>query len=382
MEVTVALSEPDSIWPYAAATNAGAISSKAFLEKHGKNVGTPQVGIIGTGPYKYVSWTPGQQVVLERSSDYWDKTRQPKIQRVVFNILAAETTIVEALATGAVDGTFASSSLSGRNIVAVSKLSNVNVYSGPSFTVHYVIINTQRKPFNDPRVRQALSYAIDKVGILASVWAGQGSLSKSPAPPSLFSYDQGEFQSAYNALPGFTKDIAKGVALVKAAGATGSTASIMVGTDFEENSALLIQAAGKAIGLNLTINKVNDAQKQGEEFSGKPRTYDLSVSEWGSDIPDPAGNIVLPFYSGNPVTDDSQYHNPKVDKLLQAARAESVATRRAQLLAQAQSLIVNDQPWIVLYSPHTQIAYNKRLGGYQPRPLWYWDAWATDIGGK
>ncbi len=381
LEVTVRLTQPDSIWQFAAATQAGAVASKAFLQKHGSSVGKPGVGIVATGPYRYVSWTPGQEIVLERFADYWDKSRPLKVKRLVFNILAAETTIVEALSAGSVDGTFASSSLSGRNIAAVSQLPNMRVFATPSYTVHYIIINTKRKPFSDPRVRQALSYAIDKAGILASVWKGQGSLSKSPAPPALFSYAKDVFGPAYNALNGFSLDVKKGAALVKAAGATGASASILVGTDFEQQSGLIVQAAGKAIGLNLRLEKTQYTQKAAEEFSGKPRTYDMSISEWGSDFPDPAGSLVLPFYSGNPVTDDSQYQNATVDRLLQSARAEPDPTKRATFLTEAQTIIANDQPWIVLYNPLTQMAVNKRLGGYQLRPMWYWDAWAADFSG-
>src|SRR2546422_1072485 len=57
LEVTIKFSKPDAIFPYALATMAGAVASKAFMEANGKKVGTPGVGIVGTGPYKFGSWT-------------------------------------------------------------------------------------------------------------------------------------------------------------------------------------------------------------------------------------------------------------------------------------------------------------------------------------
>ena len=380
-EVTVKLTKPDEIWQYVPATTAGEITSAAFLRKHGKHVGQPGVGIIGTGPYKFVSWTKGQQVVLVRNDNYWDKRRPLKVKKIVFKVIQDEATIVAALGTGAVDGTFGNSISARSTVNLVKRFPDVKLYQSPSYLIHYLIINVQRKPFNDPRVREALSLAIDKAGLLESVWAGLGKVVKSPAVPALWTYKQGIFKSAYDKLPAFTPDIKKAKDLIQAAGAKGASASILVSTSFEEQLGLAIQAAGKQIGLNLTLTKVPATQKLSREFSGKTRDYDMSVSEWGSDIPDPSGNLVLPFMSKNVFTNDSQYRNPTVDKLFNQARDTLGPARRARLLAQGQAIVVGQQPWIVLYSPTSIMILNKRVTGYKMRPLWYWDPWAADLYG-
>src|SRR5262249_33099191 len=96
-EVTVKLTKPDEIWQYVPATTAGAVSPAAFLKKHGKRVGSPGVGVVGTGPYRFVSWTKGQQIVLGRFDQYWDKSRPLKVKRLVFKMIHDEVTIVSAL---------------------------------------------------------------------------------------------------------------------------------------------------------------------------------------------------------------------------------------------------------------------------------------------
>jgi peptide/nickel transport system substrate-binding protein len=381
LEVTVKLSKPDAVWQFAAATNAAAVTSQAFVEAN-KKVGTPQVGMMGTGPYKFVSWTQGQEIVLDRFDDYWNTDRALAVKRFVVKIILDEATIVSALQTGEVDGVFGTA-LSGKSVQALAGADNVEVFRAPSYQVHYLCVNTQMKPFDDPRVRQALSYAIDKAGMLQSVWAGEGEAGiKSPATPAMWTYSKDIFQEAYDALPSFDLDLEKAKALIEEAGATGTKAKMLVALPFDEEQALIIQDAGRQIGLDLSPEKLPLPDKIAQEFAGKEtRDYALSISQWGSDIPDPAGNLLIPFLSANVVTNNTAYHNPKVDELLEAQRETTDPDERARLLAEAQAIVVEDQPWIVFYSPNALMVLNKRLGGYQIRPLTYWDPFAGDFSG-
>ncbi len=157
---------------------------------------------------------------------------------------------------------------------------------------------------------------------------------------------------------------------------------MLVALPFDEEQAVAIQAAGKEIGLDLSPKKLEITDKIAQEFAGKEtRDYHLSVTQWGSDIPDPAGNLLVPFYSKNVVTNNSAYHNAEVDRLLEQQRETTDPAQRAELLTKAQALIVPDQPWIVFYSPDSVMVLNKRLGGYQIRPLTYWDPFAADFSG-
>jgi peptide/nickel transport system substrate-binding protein len=382
LEVTATMTQPDAIFVSALATMAGAVASKAFIEANGKKVGTPEVGIVGTGPFKFTSWTKGQEIVLDRFDDYWNTERARKVKQFVVKIILDEATIVQALGTGEIDGVFGTA-LSGKSVNALASVDSVAVFRAPSYQVHYLAVNTQLPPFDDKRVRQALSMAIDKAGLLESTWGGVGQSGiKSPSTPAMFTYEQDTFQQAYDALPSFDLDLEKAKALVQEAGATGAKAEMLVALPFDEEQAVAIQAAAKQIGLDLSPKKVEITDKIAQEFAGKEtRQYHLSVTQWGSDIPDPAGNLLVPFLSKNVVTNNSAYHNPQVDKLLEAQRDTTDPAARAKALTEAQALIVPDQPWIVFYSPDSVMVLNKRLGGYQVRPLTYWDPFAADFSG-
>ena len=98
-------------------------------------------------------------------------------------------------------------------------------------------------------------------------------------------------------------------------------------------------------------------------------------------FPDPAGNLLVTFHSTNLVTNNWPTRTPTSTRLLNAWRETIDPAEQAQHLIDAQALIVPDQPWIVFYSPDAVMVLNNRLGGYQIRPLTYWDPFAADFSG-
>jgi peptide/nickel transport system substrate-binding protein len=375
-ELTVKLTEPDSLWAYAPATSVGAVTSKAFLDKHGKNVGSPSVGIMGTGPFRFVSWNKGQQAVIERNPNYWNAERQPKVDRITLKVISDEATVIEAMGNGSVNGAF---NVSGRNLNAVKRFPNVRVGLSPSYFVHYLGLNTTRAPFTDKRVRQALSYAIDKHGILASTWGGQGDVVKSPSTPAMWGYEQAAFRAADKKLPAFDLDLAKAKSLVKAAGATGTSATILVATQHEKDEGVAIQEAAQKIGINIKLQSLPYTQLLAK-IASKEKDYDGFVLEWSSDYPDPAGTLYQCFLSSSPV-DYTKYVDRQTDQALTQSNRVSAPAQRAQLLSEAQARIVDDQSWIIFFSPYTNMPMTSNIGGYPLRPLWYWDSWAADLSG-
>ena len=375
-ELTVTLKAPDALWQYVPATTVGAVVPKSYLDKNGKNVGKANVGIIGTGPYTFVSWQQGQQVKVKKNPNYWNSKRTPKVEQIDFNVLSDENTVVSGMVGGQIDGAF---NLSGKSLKALGG-SSMRVVSGPSYFVHFVGLNVTRAPFDDVRVRQALSYAIDKQGVLDSTWGGAGSLAKSPATPAMFSFEQDQFKQAYDALPDFKLDLAKAKSLVKEAGAQGKTATLLVGTPHENEEAVIVQAAAKSIGINIKIQNIPYDQLL-SKIADLKHDYDGFVLEWSSDYPDPGGTLFQCFVNGR-TTDYTAYDVPAVNKALQASATETDPAKRAQELISAQKQIVNDQSWIILFSPTTNMPISSKLGGYDIRPLWYWDSgWAADISG-
>jgi peptide/nickel transport system substrate-binding protein len=379
MEVTVSMKMPEAVWKYTAAATACSVSSKAWIEKNGKNVGQPGTGIIGTGPYKFVSWERGQSIVLDRFDGYWDTTRAPKIKKAVYKPIIDEQTIVQALGTGDIDLTF---NLSGKSFVQCQGFNNVELVTGPSFNVAYLGFNTKKAPWSDKRVRQAFSYALDRKGILEACYANQGKPWVPPITDAQWLFAKEVFQKAYDALPKYDLDIEKAKQLVKDAGAVGAKGEVLVGNDYDIPAALAIQAAAKEMGITIDVKRLPQQEKFALEFSGEARTFDMTITIWGSDWPDPIGNIQVPLYGPNVIQNLAQFDNKEVNDLIDAQGKELDETKRAEMITQAQAIIVEECPWVVMYQTWTLLAQNKRIGGYTVRPTYYNDSWLTDISGR
>lgn len=105
-QVTIKLRKPDYLFIDELADYAGVVVSKAFYQAHPTTAGTPDVGVLCTGPFKFKSWTKGDNITLERYDNYWDKTRTPKVKTLIFKFLTDEAAITNALLSGQLDGTY------------------------------------------------------------------------------------------------------------------------------------------------------------------------------------------------------------------------------------------------------------------------------------
>ena len=145
--------------------------------------------------------------------------------------------------------------------------------------------------------------------------------------------------------------------------------------------ATALQEAVRQLGYELEIQKVTFQEGITLAFGGA-RDYDILSNAWGSDFPDPAGNLLPVFHSrnvGDGGSNFGNYVNPTVDKLLDDQNALTDNAERAKLMIEAQQIIAEDSVWIVLEHPKQPLAMNKMFSGYSITPLWYWDAFLKDV---
>ncbi len=162
--VVITLSEPDALFEYALASTAAHVVNKAFVEANGDKYGTPAVGSIGTGPFKFVEWVSGDHQTLARNDDYWNKANGgPYLDTVTIKILPEPTTRVAGLDTGEIDylinnvpsDQFATVDCDGQRVAVI-----------PALVLRRVDhLQHAEPPFDNVKVRQALNYALDKKAI-------------------------------------------------------------------------------------------------------------------------------------------------------------------------------------------------------------------------
>ncbi len=145
-----------------------------------------QIGLhpVGTGPFKFVSWVKDDQIVLERNDAYWGG--KPKLQKIVLKSIPEPSARLMALQSGTID---IADDLDPDSIALVKKNPNLSVIERPSVNIGYIALNTEKPALKDPRVRQAISHAIDKDTLIKTIFQGLAIPAKNPFPPSIWGYN-------------------------------------------------------------------------------------------------------------------------------------------------------------------------------------------------
>lgn len=332
---------------------------------------------MGTGPYKYVSWQNGSSVQLTRNENYWNKDDAPYFDNLTFKIITEDTTRVTALQTGDVDCTVAPP----ESMLDVLKGDqNLTLTSSPGFGVSFVAFNTQKEPFNNVKVRQAIYDAIDLDTIQSSLIKDAGEASTAlPSSTALFTIETDRWNDYLSKAPKHTYDVEAAKALLAEAGyPDGFTCSLMIADSSLRNSmALAIQEQLAQIGITVNINKVSTDEHTAYQFGEKLdanglRDYDMIMAGWEADYPDPSGNLT-PLYQGGNSSNAAAYQNDEVDKLIADQAQSSDPTQRNDDMFQAFDIITQDVPYVFLYYPVKNIAMNKAYTGVTMNASWIWN---------
>jgi peptide/nickel transport system substrate-binding protein len=379
--VVITLSQPDALFEYALASTAAHVVSKAFVEKNGDKYGTPEVGSIGTGPFKFAEWKSGDYQKLVRNDDYWNKAAGgPYLDEITIKILPEPTTRVAGLQTGEID--FVIANVPSDQYATVQQIEDVSLTFTPSYYGEWITFDTQKAPFDNVKIRQALNYAFDKKAVRQLYYGADTPDTKSTlVNPTLWTFGKDKWQAAWDALPAYDQDLEKAKALLDESGVAdqlnGTTIAYYESTPSVKGAAeAFIDSMGK-LGITIEARKVTYQESVALQF-GPHDDYDIFVGSWGSDFPDPSGNLVPNFHSANTVaggSNASNYKNDAVDKLLdEQGKLPNDKEKRAELLIEAQKLIAEDSAVIVTAYPGWPLATNKRLQGTEAYSLWYWQS--------
>lgn len=379
--VVITLAQPDALFEYALASTAAHVVSKAFVEKNGDKYGTPEVGSIGTGPFKFAEWKTGDLQRLVRNDDYWNKDAGgPYLDEVIIKILPEPTTRVAGLQTGEID--YMVSMVPSDQYATVEQIEDVSLSFIPSYYGEWITFDTQAAPFDNVKVRQALNYAFDKRAVRQLYYGPEAEETKATlVNPTLWNFEPDAWQAAWDELPAYDADLDKAKQLLDESGVAdqlnGKEIAYYESTPSIKGAAeAFIDAMGK-LGIEIKARKVTFQESVALQF-GPHDDYDILVASWGSDFPDPSGNLRPNFASENAAAggaNASNYKNDRVDELL-AQQNEIAGDRaeRAKLLIEAQKIIAEDSPIIVTAYPGWPLAVNKRLGGVEAYSLWYWQS--------
>lgn len=378
-QVTVDLKQPDVLFNQAMATAAGAVVEKSFLDKAGKDLGSPTGGVMCTGPFEFAGWKPGDSLRLVRNDNYWNPELKAKSRSLVFRFIADETTAVNALRSGEVDGQYFYLPPAGLSQLCNSPTGSVTL--GRSLTFWALLGAAKSGPYADPRVREALSAAIDRPGIARVIFQGAAAPESTLANSDYWGYATDTFRAAHDALPVAKPDLARARQLLKATGKPSRPLVIGIqgSSAVHEQTASIIKAAGEDLGLHVTI-KVIPVEQYGNLYSDpKAREgIDAFLSTWYGNMPDPLDAYRVFTKGGRSNFDDY----PTVDGAVRRAQAAYDPRQRAELVGEIQAAVSRDVPWTPIASLPVILYMNKRITGAVASFSYLYYPWAAGIGAR
>ena len=300
---------------------------------------------VGTGPYKLDSWIHEQELVYTKFDEYWRGWEGKHVDKVLIKIVREATSAIMMLGTGEIDSTAYLGNL--EEVDAFKNRSDIRLEITPTMTVLYIRMNCLKKPLDDKRVRQAISYAFPYKDAVEKIYVGYAEQARGPLPKGLWGFDENAFQYSY--------DLDKARQLLSEAGYPkgGFTLDFYYYTGDEQvrkMADLLVENLGK---LGITVNTRTMPFGTLFDMATNPDTAPhLSVHEWWPTYPDPYDYMFGMFHSSQiGIFDWSNYKNEEYDKLIEEANVVSATdrTRAIGLYKKAQAIIIDDAPALFIW---------------------------------
>jgi peptide/nickel transport system substrate-binding protein len=315
---------------------------------------------IGTGPFKFVSYTPGDRLVLAKFDGYFEPG-MPKVAGVELRIMPEMSTKIAALKAGDIDILW---DLPLDQVKPLSAESNLKVESVATASWDAAIMNNVIPPFNDVRVRQAFHMAVDKKDVVELTLFGEGVPTISPIPPTHPFY-------AHDIVIPPADPVAARKLLAEAGHPNGIQIQMIIpgGRVLRQRLGVTLQQLLKPAGFDLTLQTV-PYSSYGAQVSGKAPLY-----ADGFFARPTIDTSTFPFLHTNGSWNEQLWHysNPDVDKALEAGRLSGdMAEQKTDYIA-FQKALVADPASFFAYAVNFACAYGKNVAGVRTHPMRWFD---------
>ena len=379
----------DPLAPFLAnlAMDMFAISSPAAIEAAGEAYGTPSGGCVGTGPFIFVSWEEGNQIVVDANPDYWGGA--PSISQIVFRVIPDDSARFLALKAGDIQGL---EQAVVEDLATAEADPNLTILTRPALNTSYLAFNFKILEFQDIKVREAFAHAIDKEGLITNFFGKYGEVAKNLLPPLVWGHN--------DAIVDWTYDPALSKQLLSDAGFPDGLSEVTIAEDILNADGAVLYAAGDKIPLRLYYMPVTRfyfpaAKEIGEAMAanltnagfnvelyleGDWPTYLGSRREgllvgiymlgWGGDNGDP-DNFTGYFFGGGaePIKREGWYQNAELADLLHQALINPDRAVREALYKQTEQIMHDDVMRIWLGHNNTPLIFSSKVSGYGPQPV-------------
>jgi peptide/nickel transport system substrate-binding protein len=359
--------------PYAPALDSWGMSILPAHLLEGKDITKSELSRhpIGTGPYRFKQWVPGQKVVLESNRDYFEG--RPYIDRYVYRIIPDNSTMFMELKAGGLDMMGLNPVQYARETGSTRFKSIFNKYRYPASAYTYLGYNLKNPLFTDKRVRQAITSAINKDEIVHGVLLGMGQVAHGPYKPGTWAYNPHVKDFDYNPAKakrllteaGWKKKNSAGI-LTRDGRPFSFTIITNQGNDERMKTAEIIQQRLRYVGIDVKIRVIEWASFV-TQFIDK-RNFDAVILGWNI-TPDPdLFDVWSSSKTGPNQLNFIGYSNPEVDRLLEEGRRTFDMKKRRECYFRFQDILADDQPYTFLYVPDSLPVVSSRFHGIEPAP--------------
>ena len=307
---------------------------------------------VGTGPFVFDSWTPDSELKLVKNENYWGTPAH--IDSVTFKVVPESATRVAEIQSGNahIIGTVEPVQVANVNASGVA-----TVDEALSSSLTYVGFNTQKEPFNNPLVRQAISKAIDRQALVDGIYEGLGIPAIGPLSADIFGYTDDLNYVEYN--------IEEAKALLAEAGyADGFSTTIWTNDNpARKDVATVLQQRLKELGIEVEIGVMEFGTYLDKTAAGE---HDMFILGWSNATGDADYGLYALFHSsqhGEP-GNRSFYTNEKVDELLDAGRRETDLAAREGIYKEVMQLLTDDAPMAFVLHPSILTGVANNVSGF------------------
>jgi peptide/nickel transport system substrate-binding protein len=377
-----------------------AISSPTAVQDAGEDYGTPAVGCVGTGPFKFVEWVEGDNITVEANMDYWGGA--PYVDEIVWRVIPDDSARFLALQAGDIH---ALEQATAEDVAAADAAEDLYVDPKPALNTGYLAFNYKIEEFNDPNVRMAVFHAINRQGLVDAFYGPYGEVASNFLPPLVWGHN--------DAIEDWAYDPDLSAQLLADAGFPDGLSEVTIAEDLVDAEGNVVYAAGDKIPLKLYYMPVTrfyypspkeigeamaaDLARAGivaqlelagdwPTFLGLRRTgqlVGLYMLGWGGDNGDPDNfhGYFFGFGSDDRVGDDPSawvkapdaregfYANTEVASLLYEASITPDQAAREEIYKQVEVLLHEDAARLFVVHNNTPLLFSSKISGYVPQPV-------------
>jgi len=311
---------------------------------------------VGTGAFKFDNIVLGDRIEFVRFNNYWGEPAA--VNELTFRVMPEAANRLIEVETGGADLAIG---INPNDIARIESSPNLELHRRMNVATQFIGFNTQVAPFDDPRVRQAINYAIDTDGLVDSVFMGSGQAVHGFLPDTIW---------AFVDLEPYTQNIERAQELMAEAGlADGFSTTIWYNSDSQQRGdiAVIVQNQLRDINIDVTVEAIEWGTYLSRLAAGE---HDMFVLQWANTTGEPDNALFNVFHSSNHGAPGNRqfYTNLYLDRLIEESRSELDHERRRELFAEIQQIIRDDAPLVFLHHGEDLVVSSPNVRGFEVLP--------------